>query len=155
MTADTVFKGDARKEIADGLSRLLADSYFLYLKTQGYHWNVSGPMFPYLHQMFEDQYTELRDAVDEIAERIRTLGYPAPASLSQFNNLGSVKEDQGTTDANEMVRQLAEDHETVVVTAREVLEMADAGEDVGTEDLATARIQSHEKTTWMLRATLA
>lgn len=112
-------------------------------------------MFHSLHQMFEEQYVELRTAVDEIAERIRTLGHPAPASLAAFSELASVKEDQGTTDALEMVRELAEGHETVIATARDVLDKAAEGDDVATEDLATVRIQVHEKTAWMLRATLA
>ncbi len=155
MTVESGIAGDARKDVAAGLSRLLADTYILYLKTQGYHWNVEGPMFLSLHEMFEAQYVELRPAIDEIAERIRTLGPPAPASFAQFGEMAVVKEDQGTSDAMEMVRELAEGHEIVVATAREVLARAEAAGDVATEDLVTVRIQAHEKTAWMLRATLA
>lgn len=143
----------ARKEISEGLSRLLADTYTLYLKTHGYHWNVTGPMFRTLHLMFEEEYLELRDAVDLIAERIRSLGYPAPGSYSQMSNLTSIAEDEGVPEAMTMVRRLAEGHETAVRTARQLIETAEAGDDVATVDLATERIEFHEKTAWMLRAT--
>lgn len=143
----------AREEISEGLSRLLADTYTLYLKTHGYHWNVTGPMFRTLHLMFEEEYLELRDAVDLIAERIRALGYPAPGSYSQMSSLTSISEDEGTPEAMEMVRRLAEGHETVARTARDVVDTAESGGDVATADLATERIDLHEKTAWMLRAT--
>lgn len=153
MEVNTGIADSDRKKIADGLAHLLADSYTLYTKTQGYHWNVTGPMFRTLHLMFEEQYVELRDAVDEVAERIRALGYPAPGSFAEMAGLASIPDDKGTTEALDMVRQLAEDHESVISTARELLNAAEAGGDVATEDLATGRIQVHEKTAWMLRAT--
>lgn len=153
MEVNTGIAESARKEIAEGLARLLADTYTLYTKTQGYHWNVTGSMFRSLHLMFEEQYVELRDAVDEVAERIRALGYPAPGSFAMMAGLTSIPDDKGTTEALEMVRQLAEGHESVIRTARDLLEAAEAGGDVATEDLATQRIQVHEKTAWMLRAT--
>ncbi|MFP3881405.1 MAG: Dps family protein [Actinomycetota bacterium] len=141
-----------RKEIADGLSRLLADTYTLYLKTHGYHWNVTGQMFRSLHLMFEEEYMELRDAVDEIAERIRALGFHAPASYSEFAGLGSVEDEPGAPDAMEMVRRLVTANETVIRTGREVVEVAETAGDVATADLATERIEVHEKTAWMLRS---
>lgn len=146
----------AREEIAEGLSRLLADTYTLYLKTQGFHWNVTGPMFWSLHDMFEEEYVELREAVDEIAERIRALGHPAPASYAEFSTLGSVADEQGETgDGLDMVRRLLDGHETAIGTARAVVEAAEEAGDYATADMATERIQSHEKTAWMLRSTLA
>lgn len=145
----------ARKEIAEGLSRLLADSYTLYLKTHGFHWNVTGPMFRSLHLMFEEQYIELADAVDVLAERIRALGVPAPASYGEFARLASVDTEGGATDAMEMVRHLIDGHETLIRTAREVAKTAEAASDLATADLATQRIDIHEKTAWMLRATAA
>jgi starvation-inducible DNA-binding protein len=143
-----------RREIAQGLSRLLADTYTLYLKTHNFHWNVKGPMFNSLHLMFETQYTELALAVDLIAERIRALGEVAPGSYSAFAKLSSVKEAEGVPDALEMVRILAEDQLAVVRTARSVFPLADAAHDEPTADLLTQRMQVHEKTAWMLRATL-
>jgi starvation-inducible DNA-binding protein len=153
MQIDTGLDAGARERIADGLSRLLADTYTLYLKTQGYHWNVEGPMFRSLHLMFEEEYMELRDAADEIAERIRALGHVAPGSYSEFTELGSVKDEKGAPEAMEMVRRLVAGHEAVIRTAREVVETAEGAADVATADLATARIEVHEKTAWMLRAT--
>lgn len=143
-----------RREIAQGLSRLLADTYTLYLKTHNFHWNVKGPMFNSLHLMFETQYAELALAVDLIAERIRALGEVAPGSYSAFAKLSSVKEADGVPDAMEMVRILAEDQLAVVRTARSVFPLADAAHDEPTADLLTQRMQVHEKTAWMLRATL-
>lgn len=143
-----------RKSIAKGVSRLLADSYTLYLKTHNYHWNVTGPMFNTLHTMFEGQYTELATAVDDIAERIRALGEFAPGSYSQFSELAEVKEAKGTPDAMEMVRDLLQSHETVARTARSVFPAAEKGNDEATLDLLTQRIQLHEKTAWMLRSLL-
>lgn len=143
-----------RRDIALGLSRLLADTYTLYLKTHNFHWNVRGPMFNSLHLMFETQYTELALAVDLIAERIRALGEPAPGSYSAFARLSSIKEADGVPDAMEMVRILAEDQLAVVRTARGVFPLADAAHDEPTADLLTQRMQVHEKTAWMLRANL-
>ena len=142
-----------RRKVADGLERLLGDTYSLYLKSHGYHWNVSGPMFRSLHLMFEDHYLELRDAVDVIAERILSLGFPAPASYAAFSRLSSIDDDDSVPQAMEMVRRLAAGHETVAKTAREVVGLAEAARDVATADLATARVDLHEKTAWMLRAT--
>jgi len=153
MDVNTGLDETARKGIADGLAKLLADTYALYLKTHGYHWNVAGPMFRSLHLMFEEQYMELRDAVDEIAERILALGYPAPASYAELGRLASVPDDPTVPEAMEMVRRLVDGHETVIRTARDVVRAAEASEDVATADLATVRIETHEKTAWMLRAT--
>jgi starvation-inducible DNA-binding protein len=154
MQIDIGIDEKARKEIADGLARLLADSYTLYLKTHNFHWNVTGPMFNTLHLMFEGQYTELATAVDEIAERIRALGHPAPGSYAQFTKLSNVKEETGTPPAEEMIKQLVEAHETVARTAREVFPTAEAASDEPTADLLTQRLQVHEKTAWMLRSLL-
>ena len=140
-------------KVAYELSRLLADTSTLDLKTQGYHWNVTGPHFPGLHLLFEEEYVDLRDAVDEIAERIRALGPLAPGSYRQLSRLTSLAEDEGAPAALEMVRRLAADHEAVAVTARSVLEAAEAADDAATLDLATRRIAVHEKAYWMLRAT--
>ena len=143
-----------RIAIAEGLSRLLADSYTLYLKTHNYHWNVVGPMFNTLHLMFEEQYTELALAVDQIAERIRALGEPAPGSYREFAELSSVPEEDDQPDANEMIRRLVEGQEAVVRTARSVFPVTDAANDEATADLLTQRMQVHEKTAWMLRSLL-
>ena len=144
-----------REEIATGLSKLLADSYTLYLKTHNFHWNVEGPMFNTLHLMFEGQYTELAIAVDEIAERIRALGVKAPGSYSDFAALTSVDEAQGGESAEEMIRQLALGQESVVRTARAAFSAADKVNDEPTADLLTQRMQIHEKNAWMLRSMLA
>jgi len=146
---------EQRIEIAEGLSRLLADSYSLYLKTHNYHWNVEGPQFNTLHQMFETHYTELATAVDEIAERIRALGVKAPGSYSKYAALTSVDEGTGDEDASEMIRQLVIGQETVARTARSVIEVAGAANDEPTADLLTQRMQIHEKNAWMLRSMLA
>jgi starvation-inducible DNA-binding protein len=143
-----------RKAIADGLSKLLADSYTLYLKTHNFHWNVTGPMFNTLHLMFETQYTELALAVDGIAERIRALDMPAPGSYVQFAKLTRIREETGTPDATEMLRQLVEDHEAVVRTARETFPVVEKAKDEPTADLLTQRMQVHEKAAWMLRSML-
>lgn len=143
-----------RTEIANGLSRLLADTYTLYLKTHNFHWNVTGPMFQTLHLMFETQYTELALAVDLIAERIRALGAPAPGSYREFAKLSSIAEAEGVPKATDMIRQLVEGQEAVVRTAREVFEIADGANDQPTADLLTQRMQLHEKTAWMLRSLL-
>lgn len=144
-----------RKDIADGLSRLLADSYSLYLKTHNYHWNVTGPQFNALHTMFETQYTELATAVDEIAERIRALGIKAPGSYSAFGKLTAIEEGSGDESAEEMIRQLVIGQEAVVRTAREVFPAAEEAADEPTADLLTQRMQIHEKNAWMLRSMLA
>jgi starvation-inducible DNA-binding protein len=144
----------ASEPTAEALAGLLGDTLTLYLKTHGYHWNVTGPAFRPLHLMFEEQYLELRDAADEIAERIRALDRPAPGSWRQLARLTELVEDEGVPDSREMVRRLAADHQTVVSTARRVLEVADANADAATVDLATRRIAIHQKMAWMLRATL-
>ena len=146
---------DQRREIADGLSRLLADTYTLYLKTHNFHWNVTGPMFNTLLTMFEGQYNELALAVDEIAERIRALGFPAPGSYAAYSELSSIPEAEGVPAANDMISQLAEGQETVARTAREVFDAADGANDQPTADLLTQRMQLHEKNAWMLRSFLA
>lgn len=143
-----------RKKIADGLSKLLADSYTLYLKTHNFHWNVTGPMFNTLHLMFEGQYTELALAVDLIAERIRALGYPAPGTYSAFVKLSSIKEEDGVPNATEMIRKLVEGQEAVTRTARSIFPVVDAASDEPTADLLTQRMQLHEKNAWMLRSLL-
>ena len=144
-----------REKIASGLSKLLADSYSLYLKTHNYHWNVTGPQFNTLHTMFEGQYTELAAAVDEIAERIRALGIRAPGSYSAFGKLTSIDEGTGEESAEEMIRQLVIGQEAVVRTAREAFPAAEAANDEPTADLLTQRMQIHEKNAWMLRSMLA
>lgn len=143
-----------RKRLADGLSHVLADTYALYVKTQHFHWNVTGPMFRALHEMFEEQYTELADAVDEVAERIRALGHPAPGSFSKFAELTTIDEEAGVPQAQEMIRQLVLGHEAVVRTARTVFASAESANDQVTVDLLTERMQVHEKTAWMLRSLL-
>ncbi|MFN3586138.1 MAG: Dps family protein [Moraxellaceae bacterium] len=144
----------ARAEIVEGLSRLLADTYTLYLKTHNFHWNVTGPMFNTLHLMFEAQYTELALAVDLIAERIRSLGHPAPGSYRAFAKLSSIPEADGVPEAEDMIRQLVEGQEAVVRTARSIFPVVDAAGDEPTADLLTQRMQVHEKTAWMLRSLL-
>jgi starvation-inducible DNA-binding protein len=153
MDIDIGIDEQARTDIAGELSKLLADTYTLYVTTQGYHWNVTGPMFRSLHLMFEEEYLELRDAVDVVAERIRALGHPAPGSFAQFRALSSVSGDETVPEAIEMVRRLAKGNEATARTARRVVETAEKGGDVATADLATARIELHEKTAWMLRST--
>lgn len=143
-----------RTEIASGLSRLLADSYTLYLKTHNYHWNVTGPMFNTLHLMFETQYTELALAVDQIAERIRALGVAAPGTYREFVKLTSIPEDDAVPDANTMIANLVIAQETVVRTSREVIGTAEAAGDEATADLLTQRMNLHEKNAWMLRSML-
>lgn len=154
MEADVGIEEASGKEIVEGLSTLLADTYTLYLKTHGFHWNVTGPTFSSLHQMFEEQYLDLRDAVDEIAERIRALGHMAPGSYSEFGRLTSIPDEEGVPAAEDMVRRLAEDHQRLVRSARPLVEKAEEAGDVATADLVTGRILIHEKTAWMLRATV-
>jgi starvation-inducible DNA-binding protein len=143
-----------RDTIATQLSKLLADTYSLYLKTHSFHWNVTGPHFNSLHTMFETQYNELWLAADEVAERIRVLDVFAPGSYSQFGKLTQIEEESGVPDWKEMVTQLVAGHEVAAVTAREVIKAADQAGDEGTMDMATGRLKAHEKTAWMLRSLL-
>ena len=142
-----------REKIAGGLKRLLADSYTLYLQTHNFHWNVTGPHFRELHLMFEEHYTELAVAVDDIAERVRALDVPAPGTYAEFARLSSIEEVEGVPDAGTMVDLLTRGHEQVVRTAREVLALAQAADDESTAALVSDRMRIHEKTAWMLRAT--
>ncbi len=151
---DLGIPSDQRKAIADGLSKVLADTYTLYLKTHNFHWNVTGPMFQTLHLMFEQQYNELALAVDLVAERIRALGHPAPGSYAQFSKLSSVTEETGAPRAEDMIRQLVDGQEALVRTARKVFATAEKASDQVTIDLLTQRMQVHEKTAWMLRSLL-
>jgi starvation-inducible DNA-binding protein len=144
-----------RAAIAEGLNRLLADTYTLYLTTHNFHWNVTGPMFNTLHQMFMTQYTELWNAVDPVAERIRALGFPAPGSYAQFAELSSLKDaPKSPPKALEMVRILVKGHEAVARTARGVFPIADKANDEPTADLLTQRLTVHEQAAWMLRSLL-
>ncbi|PTU72107.1 Dps family protein [Chromobacterium haemolyticum] len=144
-----------RQEIAHGLSRLLADTYTLYLKTHNFHWNVTGPMFNTLHLMFETQYNELALAVDAVAERIRALGHHAPGSYADYAKLTAIQEAAGSPPkAEEMIRQLVDGHETVCRTARSIFAVVERASDEPSADLLTQRLQVHEKTAWMLRSLL-
>jgi len=143
-----------RDQVAEALSRLLADSYTLYLKTHNYHWNVTGPMFTTLHTLFEQEYQDLALAVDDIAERIRALGHPAPGSYTEFSKLAKVQEASGVPKAEQMVRDLVADQETVAEAARAVVAAASEAGDDASEDMAIQRIQVHEKNAWMLRSHL-
>ena len=147
-------EGTSRKEVIDALSRLLADSYTLYLKTHNFHWNVTGPMFTTLHTLFETEYQELALAVDEIAERIRTLGHAAPGSYREFARLTAVKEAEGVPSATDMIRQLVADQEAVVAAARRLVNAAEKASDQASADLGVRRIEVHEKNAWMLRSHL-
>lgn len=152
MTAINIgINKEDRLEIAEGLKRLLADSYTLYLQTHNFHWNVTGPQFRELHLMFEEHYTELAVAVDDIAERIRTLGVPAPGTYKEFAKLTSIEEVDGVPSALEMVDLLTKGHEQVVRTARDVLKTAQDADDESTAALVSDRMRVHEKTVWMLR----
>jgi starvation-inducible DNA-binding protein len=151
---DIGLSDDSRARIADGLSRLLADSYSLYLMTHNFHWNVKGPMFNSLHQMFMTQYTEQWNALDMIAERIRALGYPAPGTYAEFGKLSTVKEVAGVPKAMEMVRHLVAAQEATARTARSLLPVVDEANDQPTADLLAQRLDVHEKTAWMLRSLL-
>ena len=144
----------SRKQIADGLAKLLADTYSLYLKTHAFHWNVEGPMFNTLHAMFMVQYTELWNALDAIAERIRSLGFPAPGTYTELGKLTSIEESPGQPEALKMVELLVKGHEAVARTARSVFPAAEEASDEATADLLTQRLQVHEKTAWMLRSLL-
>ncbi|MBI3935992.1 MAG: DNA starvation/stationary phase protection protein [Betaproteobacteria bacterium] len=151
---DIGIKEQDRKAVAEGLSRLLADTYTLYLKTHNFHWNVTGPMFQTLHLMFETQYNELALAVDLIAERIRALGYPAPGTYAEYARLASIKETPGVPKAEKMIELLVQGQEAVVRTARGVFPLVEKVNDEATADLLTQRMQLHEKTAWMLRSLL-
>jgi starvation-inducible DNA-binding protein len=151
---DTGIPAKERAAIAHGLSKLLADTYVVYLKTHNFHWNVEGPMFQTLHQMFMEQYTETWNAIDLIAERIRSLGEYAPGTYKEYAKLARIKETDGVPKAEEMVRLLIEGQEAIVRTAREVLPIADEANDEPTLDLLTQRMQIHEKNAWMLRSLL-
>lgn len=144
-----------RKLVCRGLSKLLADSYLLYLKTQNYHWNVTGKMFQPLHTLFEEQYQELAASIDEIAERIRALGEFAPGSFSSFSKVSSIKEETSIPTAEEMIQNLVQGNEAVVTTAREMMSDTEDAEDDVTADLLVERMQVHEKNAWMLRSMLA
>lgn len=152
MKIDIGIEESQRKKIAEGLSRVMADTYALYLKTHAFHWNVTGPQFQALHGLFETQYTELAVAVDDIAERIRALGVFAPGSYSQFAKLSTIKEETGVPSAEDMIKQLVQDNEAVVRTARAVLPVAEDGKDEASVDLLVGRMRIHEKTAWMLRS---
>ena len=144
-----------REEIAGALSKLLADTFTLYLKTHNFHWNVTGPMFQTLHLMFEEQYNELWTASDQIAERIRALGVYTPATYKEFSRLTAITEEDAIPAASDMIRQLVEGHETVARTARTAFTIAEKASDAPTADLLTERMQVHEKAAWMLRSLLA
>ncbi|GAA0832559.1 MULTISPECIES: Dps family protein [Marinomonas] len=144
-----------RSEISEGLKRLLADSYTLYLQTHNFHWNVTGLQFRELHLMFEEQYQELATAVDDIAERIRTLDVPAPATYKEFAKLTSIEEVEGVPSSAQMVKLLTKGHEQVIRTARKVLKVAQEAGDESSASLVSDRMRTHEKTAWMLRATQA
>jgi starvation-inducible DNA-binding protein len=154
MAINTGISAKDREAIANGLSRLLADTYVLYLKTHNFHWNVEGPMFQTLHQMFMAQYTETWNAIDLVAERIRSLGHYAPGTYREYLALARIKETPGVPRAEQMVKLLIEGQEAVVRTAREVLPLAERADDQPTLDLLTQRMQIHEKNAWMLRSLL-
>ena len=151
---DIGIKASDRKKIVDGLAALLADSYTLYQMTHNFHWNVTGPQFNSLHQMFMTQYTEQWAALDLIAERIRALGYPAPGTYRQFAKLASIKEVEGVPSANDMIRHLVAAQEATARTARRIFPIVSAADDQPTADLLTQRLEVHEKTAWMLRSLL-
>jgi starvation-inducible DNA-binding protein len=154
MAIDIGIAKKDREAVAKQLSKLLADTYSLYLKTHSFHWNITGPQFNSLHNMFEVQYNELWTAADEIAERIRILDVFAPGSYSQFGKLTSIKEESGVPEWKEMVAQLVEGHEIAAATSREVIKAADEAGDEGSADMVTGRLKEHEKTAWMLRSLL-
>jgi starvation-inducible DNA-binding protein len=154
MAIDIGITKKDREGIARNLSKLLADTYSVYLKTHGFHWNITGPMFNTLHTMFETQYNELWTAADVIAERIRALDVYAPGSYTQFAKLTSIPEETGIPEWKGMVQQLVDGHETAARTARATFKAADKADDQPTADLATQRMQEHEKTAWMLRSLL-
>ncbi len=154
MKIDIGIPEENRNKIAEGLSVLLADTYTLYQKTHGYHWNVTGPQFNTLHTMFMTQYTELWNSIDLIAERIRALGFFAPAGYSAFSKITTIEDDTNVPKSDDMIRNLVAGNEAVIRTARNILSPADSGNDQATLDLLTQRINIHEKTAWMLRSLL-
>lgn len=154
MDIEVGIEEEARKRIAEALAVLLADTSVLYMKTQGYHWNVVGPMFQPFHLMFEEQYVELREAIDVIAERIRALGGTAPGSYGELLRLSSIPDEEGAPGPEEMVRRLCDAHELLARSARPLVATAEEANDVATADMVTQRIAAHEKTAWMLRSTL-
>lgn len=155
MKLKTGINEDKREKIAKSLSKLLAETYTLALKTQKYHWNVKGPLFSSLHLMFEGQYNELAIAVDDLAERIRVLGVEAPGSYSEFSAISEVKEDPSHgTSANEMVKNLLADHEQITRTSKSLLSLLEDANDEGTNSLLGARVEFHEKTSWMLASSV-
>jgi starvation-inducible DNA-binding protein len=154
MSINTGLKQENRSEIVEGLSKLLADSYTLYLKTHNYHWNVTGPMFTTLHELFEEHYLELAEAVDLIAERIRALGEFAPGSYQAFSKLTEIKEETEVPEAYEMIKNLLDSHETIIRHARKVITSDAIEGDEVSADLLTQRMEFHEKTAWMLRSLL-
>lgn len=154
MKIDIGISESDRETLADGLSHLLADTYTLYLKTHNFHWNVTGPMFQTLHLMFEQHYNEMWMAVDQIAERIRALGHRAPGSYASFSRLSSIPDTDDAPAAKDMIALLIEGHESVIRTARGLIPVANGANDDSTADLATQRLQIHEKTAWMLRSLL-
>ncbi len=143
-----------RKRIAEGLTKGLADTYTLYLKVHNFHWNVTGPMFRDLHLQFEEQYRELQNAIDVIAERVRTIGYPVPATYESFGKLTDITIDEGVPEATEMIRQAVDGHEVVIRGAREMIDVAEEAGDQATADMLTERLEVHEKAAWMLRVLL-
>ena len=145
---------DNNKKVAEGLSKLLADTFLLYFKTHTFHWNVKGPLFRTLHLMFEEQYNALWTSTDIIAERIRSLDSDAPCTLTEFSKLTSIKEEKGIPKAMEMVKILAEDHAKVVKTAKETFKAAEEADDEPSQDLLIERINYHETTIWMLKTML-
>jgi starvation-inducible DNA-binding protein len=155
MKVDIGLKENARKTAAEALSRVLASSYMLYVKTQSFHWNVEGPFFAPLHAQFGSQYEALGEAIDEIAERIRALGFAAPGSFAQFKKLSSVEEQTGTPKADKMIAELLADHETLAKLARATKDIVERVGDAESGDLMVERMTEHGKTAWMLRAQLA
>ncbi|MBK8132533.1 MAG: DNA starvation/stationary phase protection protein [Gammaproteobacteria bacterium] len=154
VSVDIGIEAADREKIVKGLSAFLADSYLLYLMTHNFHWNVTGPHFNSLHNMFMQQYTEQWTALDEIAERIRALGHPAPGTYKQFIALTSIKEVDGVPKSDDMIRHLIEAQEATARTARALLPVADEANDQPTADVLTQRLNVHEKTAWMLRSLL-
>lgn len=155
VKTDSGVSREDRSILAERLSEAVADSYVLYVKTQGFHWNVVGPLFYSLHKLTEAQYEDLAEAIDDIAERIRAIGFTAPGSFAQFHRATSIVEETGSITAEEMIKQLADDNETCSRNLRKAVVAAEEAEDVKTADLLTDRIGQHEENTWMLRALLA
>lgn len=151
----TGVRAEDTRQLAQGLARALGETYVLYVKTQGFHWNVVGPLFYGLHKLTEEQYEDLAEAADKMAERIRALGYPAPNSFKEFTRLSAVSEAEGNPPVRDMIAQLISDHETIARTFRETVELANDSGDVVTADLLTERIYAHDKAAWMFRATIA